>query len=157
MNIISILFYGIKGSFIFTFIFTFLFSLNSCAGNKKAENTRTQTKKKLFLCSRPHQFRDDVYHNILTSDLPNLLEHGNITALTQLWSSGQISNFEYLTHLNKHAGRSFNDLMQYPVFPFILRDYTSETLDLHDPNIYRSVSPPRANCVHFKVKPTWRS
>lgn len=91
----------------------------------------------LLYASLP-QFRDDVYHNILTSDLPNLLEHGNITALTQLWSSGQISNFEYLTHLNKHAGRSFNDLMQYPVFPFILRDYTSETLDLQDSNIYRS-------------------
>lgn len=29
--------------------------------------------------------------------------------------------------------------MQYPVFPFILRDYTSETLDLQEPNIYRSV------------------
>lgn len=96
------------------------------------------------------QFRDDVYHNILTSDLPNLLEHGNITALTQLWSSGQISNFEYLTHLNKHAGRSFNDLMQYPVFPFILRDYTSETLDLQDSNIYRSdpdVSCQKGTCV----------
>lgn len=90
-----------------------------------------------FFCFLP-QFGDDVYHNILTSDLPNLLEHGNITALTHLWSSGQISNFEYLTHLNKHAGRSFNDLMQYPVFPFILRDYTSETLDLQDSNIYRS-------------------
>lgn len=92
---------------------------------------------RLLYASLP-QFRDDVYHNILTSDLPNLLEHGNITALTQLWSSGQISNFEYLTHLNKHAGRSFNDLMQYPVFPFILRDYTSETLDLQDSNIFRS-------------------
>lgn len=92
---------------------------------------------RLLYASSP-QFRDDVYHNILTSDLPNLLEHGNITALTQLWSSGQISNFEYLTHLNKHAGRSFNDLMQYPVFPFILRDYTSETLDLQDANVYRS-------------------
>lgn len=91
----------------------------------------------LLYASSP-QFRDDVYHNILTSDLPNLLEHGNITALTQLWSSGQISNFEYLTHLNKHAGRSFNDLMQYPVFPFILRDYISETLDLQDSSIYRS-------------------
>uniref|UniRef100_A0A672J600 Lysosomal trafficking regulator n=1 Tax=Salarias fasciatus TaxID=181472 RepID=A0A672J600_SALFA len=91
-----------------------------------------------------NQFRDDVYHNILTSDLPNLLEHGNMSALTQLWGSGQISNFEYLTHLNKHAGRSFNDLMQYPVFPFILRDYTSETLDLHDPNIYRNLIKPIA-------------
>ncbi|PIO38062.1 hypothetical protein AB205_0185690, partial [Aquarana catesbeiana] len=81
--------------------------------------------------------RDDVYQKILSNNLPNLLEYGNITALTQLWCSGQITNFEYLTHLNKHAGRSFNDLMQYPVFPFILSDYTSETLDLSNTNIYR--------------------
>uniref|UniRef100_A0A8C5N5V7 Lysosomal trafficking regulator n=1 Tax=Gouania willdenowi TaxID=441366 RepID=A0A8C5N5V7_GOUWI len=98
----------------------------------------------LLLAFDTTKVRDDVYHNILTSDLPNLLEHGNITALTQLWGSGQISNFEYLTHLNKHAGRSFNDLMQYPVFPFILRDYISETLDLQDQNIYRNLSKPIA-------------
>ncbi|XP_041866300.1 lysosomal-trafficking regulator isoform X3 [Melanotaenia boesemani] len=98
----------------------------------------------LLLAFDNTKFRDDVYHNILTSDLPNLLEHGNITALTQLWGSGQITNFEYLTHLNKHAGRSFNDLMQYPVFPFILRDYTSETLDLQEPNIYRNLIKPIA-------------
>ncbi|XP_058507212.1 lysosomal-trafficking regulator isoform X4 [Solea solea] len=98
----------------------------------------------LLLAFDNTKFRDDVYHNILTSDLPNLLEHGNITALTQLWGSSQITNFEYLTHLNKHAGRSFNDLMQYPVFPFILRDYISETLDLQDPNIYRNLSKPIA-------------
>ncbi|XP_034753584.1 lysosomal-trafficking regulator isoform X3 [Etheostoma cragini] len=98
----------------------------------------------LLLAFDNTKFRDDVYHNILTSDLPNLLEHGNITALTQLWGSGQISNFEYLTHLNKHAGRSFNDLMQYPVFPFILRDYTSESIDLQDPNIYRNLIKPIA-------------
>nr|XP_057914289.1 lysosomal-trafficking regulator isoform X7 [Doryrhamphus excisus] len=98
----------------------------------------------LLLAFDNNKFRDDVYHNILTSDLPNLLEHGNITPLTQLWGSGQISNFEYLTHLNKHAGRSFNDLMQYPVFPFILRDYTSETLDLQDSTIYRNLSKPIA-------------
>ncbi|KAJ8285031.1 hypothetical protein COCON_G00038810 [Conger conger] len=98
----------------------------------------------LLLAFHTSKFRDDVYQNILTSDLPNLLEYGNITALTHLWGSGQISNFEYLTHLNKHAGRSFNDLMQYPVFPFILSDYASETLDLHDTAIYRSLSKPIA-------------
>uniref|UniRef100_A0A6Q2XD95 Lysosomal trafficking regulator n=1 Tax=Esox lucius TaxID=8010 RepID=A0A6Q2XD95_ESOLU len=98
----------------------------------------------LLLAFDTTKFRDDVYHNILTSDLPNLLEYGNITALTHLWGSGQISNFEYLTHLNKHAGRSFNDLMQYPVFPFILKDYTSETLDLGDNAIYRNLNKPIA-------------
>ncbi|XP_064408757.1 lysosomal-trafficking regulator [Latimeria chalumnae] len=98
----------------------------------------------LLLAFDNTKVRDDVYHNILMSNLPNLLEYGNITALTHLWCSGQITNFEYLTHLNKHAGRSFNDLMQYPVFPFILRDYSSETVDLSDPSIYRNLSKPIA-------------
>ncbi|XP_028902841.1 lysosomal-trafficking regulator isoform X2 [Ornithorhynchus anatinus] len=98
----------------------------------------------LLLAFDNTKVRDDVYHNILTNNLPNLLEYGNITALTNLWYSGQITNFEYLTHLNKHAGRSFNDLMQYPVFPFILADYVSETLDLNDPSAYRNLSKPIA-------------
>ena len=29
-------------------------------------------------------------------------------------------------HLNTLAGRSYNDLMQYPVFPWVLSDYESE-------------------------------
>ncbi|XP_065486598.1 lysosomal-trafficking regulator isoform X3 [Caloenas nicobarica] len=94
----------------------------------------------LLLAFDNTKVRDDVYHNILTNNLPNLLEYGNMTALTHLWCTGQITNFEYLTHLNKHAGRSFNDLMQYPVFPFILSDYTSETLDLNDPSVYSTTS-----------------
>ncbi|KAJ6664668.1 hypothetical protein lerEdw1_006241 [Lerista edwardsae] len=98
----------------------------------------------LLLAFDNTKVRDDVYHNILTNNLPNLLEYGNITALTHLWYTGQITNFEYLTHLNKHAGRSFNDLMQYPVFPFILSDYTSETLDLNDPSVYRNLVKPIA-------------
>uniref|UniRef100_A0A8C5F1V9 Lysosomal-trafficking regulator n=1 Tax=Gopherus evgoodei TaxID=1825980 RepID=A0A8C5F1V9_9SAUR len=98
----------------------------------------------LLLAFDNTKVRDDVYHNILMNNLPNLLEYGNITALTHLWYTGQITNFEYLTHLNKHAGRSFNDLMQYPVFPFILSDYTSETLDLNDPSVYRNLAKPIA-------------
>nr|XP_002717388.2 lysosomal-trafficking regulator isoform X3 [Oryctolagus cuniculus] len=104
----------------------------------------------LLLAFDNTKIRDDVYHNILTNNLPNLLEYGNINALTNLWYAGQITNFEYLTHLNKHAGRSFNDLMQYPVFPFILADYVNETLDLNDPAIYRNLSKPIA--VQYKEK-----
>ncbi|NXJ06698.1 LYST regulator, partial [Odontophorus gujanensis] len=98
----------------------------------------------LLLAFDNTKVRNDVYHNILTNNLPNLLEYGNITALTHLWCTGQITNFEYLTHLNKHAGRSFNDLMQYPVFPFILSDYINETLDLNDPSVYRNLIKPIA-------------
>jgi hypothetical protein len=40
------------------------------------------------------------------------------------------------------AGRSFNDLTQYPIFPWILADYTSSTIDLSDSRIYRDLSKP---------------
>ena len=38
------------------------------------------------------------------------------------------------------AGRSFCDLNQYPVFPWVLTKYETDTLDLTDPNNYRDLS-----------------
>lgn len=61
---------------------------------------------------------------------------------TDLWSSGQITNFEYLMRLNTIAGRSYNDLTQYPVFPWIIADYTSEKLDLTNAATYRDLTKP---------------
>ncbi|XP_040905708.1 WD repeat- and FYVE domain-containing protein 4 isoform X2 [Toxotes jaculatrix] len=63
------------------------------------------------------------------------------TALVK-WQKGEISNFEYLMHLNTIAGRTYNDLMQYPVFPWVLADYQSETLDLSNPATFRDLSKP---------------
>lgn len=40
------------------------------------------------------------------------------------------------------ADRSYNDLTQYPVFPWVLNDYTSENLDLSDPKTFRDLSKP---------------
>ena len=61
---------------------------------------------------------------------------------TDLWRRRLITNFEYLMRLNILAGRSYNDITQYPVFPWIIADYTSETLDLLDPNTFRDLSKP---------------
>ncbi|KFO35303.1 WD repeat and FYVE domain-containing protein 3 [Fukomys damarensis] len=55
---------------------------------------------------------------------------------------GEISNFQYLMHLNTLAGRSYNDLMQYPVFPWILADYDSEEVDLTNPKTFRNLAKP---------------
>jgi hypothetical protein len=44
--------------------------------------------------------------------------------------------------LNKVAGRTYNDLTQYPVFPWIISNYETEKLDLNDPNNYRDLSKP---------------
>jgi hypothetical protein len=44
--------------------------------------------------------------------------------------------------LNTLAGRSFNDLTQYPVFPWVLADYSSDKLNLDDPSTFRDFSKP---------------
>jgi len=56
---------------------------------------------------------------------------------TRDWQRGRVTNFEYLMFLNREAGRSFKDLTQYPVFPWIIQDYSSPTLDLSNPAVYR--------------------
>ena len=42
-----------------------------------------------------------------------------LSNVTSKWLKGEISNFDYLMHLNIAAGRSFQDLTQYPVFPWV--------------------------------------
>eukprot|EP01156_Anaeramoeba_ignava_P023531 Anaeramoba_ignava/c21607_g2_i1.p1 GENE.c21607_g2_i1~~c21607_g2_i1.p1 ORF type:complete len:816 (-),score=192.59 c21607_g2_i1:24-2402(-) len=64
------------------------------------------------------------------------------SGITRRWKKHKITNFQYLMGLNSIASRSYNDLSQYPVFPWILRDYTSNTIDLSDPKIYRDLSKP---------------
>ena len=56
--------------------------------------------------------------------------------------SKQIWQFYQLLQLNTIAGRTYNDLSQYPVFPWILADYQSETLDLNNPDTFRDLSRP---------------
>ena len=58
------------------------------------------------------------------------------------WQKGEMSNFHYLMLINTLAGRTFNDLTQYPIFPWVLADYTSEELDLEDPATFRDLSKP---------------
>lgn len=43
--------------------------------------------------------------------------------ITQKWSTGEISNFSYLMHLNNLAGRNNLDICQYPIMPWSLADY----------------------------------
>ena len=57
----------------------------------------------------------------------------------QQWLEGRLTNFDYLMRLNTLAGRSHNDLMQYPVFPFVLSQYTHDNLDLNDSSAFRSI------------------
>ena len=64
------------------------------------------------------------------------------SGIQEKWVKGQISNFEYLSLVNTYAGRTYNDVNQYPVFPWILTDYISDKLDFTNPAIFRNLSLP---------------
>ncbi|KAG5190431.1 BEACH domain-containing protein [Tribonema minus] len=66
----------------------------------------------------------------------------DVEAELRRWQRGEIDNYQYLAFLNTAADRSVNDLTQYPVYPWVISDYTSETLDLDDPATYRDLSKP---------------
>jgi WD40 repeat protein len=123
------------------------------------------TNGKNYLLSFQKQFRNKVYQKfslMATSILENAAlsvsgqgRSANVeqatglfssligeTSVTQRWVRSEISNFQYLMSLNTLAGRSYNDLMQYPVFPWILADYDSEELDLTNPKTFRDLSKP---------------
>ena len=38
---------------------------------------------------------------------------------TKKWENGEIDTYQYLLYINKYSGRTFNDLNQYPIFPWI--------------------------------------
>ncbi|WOO83333.1 Beige 1 [Vanrija pseudolonga] len=62
--------------------------------------------------------------------------------LTRRWQSREISNFAYLQMLNQYANRTPNDVTQYPVFPWVLADYTSQSLDFSKASTFRDLSLP---------------
>ena len=55
--------------------------------------------------------------------------------LTQRWQKREITNFEYLMLLNTISGRTYNDLNQYPVFPWVLAYYPNKGEENPDVNI----------------------
>ncbi|CAH8343338.1 unnamed protein product [Eruca vesicaria subsp. sativa] len=106
----------------------FFFDFGNTEGRSNAYRTIVQARP-------PHL--NNIY---LTTQRPEQLLRR--TQLMERWAKWEISNFEYLMQLNTLAGRSYNDITQYPVFPWILSDYISEVLDLTNPSSFRDLSKP---------------
>ncbi|XP_012928022.1 neurobeachin-like protein 2 isoform X3 [Heterocephalus glaber] len=122
-----------------------------CRGTGTAASSPSQAPRAQPRTPVPHtQVRNQVYswllrlrppaQGYLSSRSPQ--EMLRASGLTQKWVQREISNFEYLMQLNTIAGRTYNDLSQYPVFPWVLQDYVSPTLDLSNPAVFRDLSKP---------------
>ncbi|XP_035475157.1 protein FAN [Scophthalmus maximus] len=85
--------------------------------------------------------RDEIYYYIATFLENHMTEHTAESYMLQ-WQRGHLSNYQYLLHLNNLADRSCNDLSQYPIFPWVLADYTSAQLDMTNAATFRDLSKP---------------
>lgn len=100
------------------------------------------------ILSNEESWRMDSIRNLeesrqtLSSRLTNVFVQNLSNPATRSWIRGEISNFHYLMIVNTMAGRTFNDLTQYPVFPWVVADYTSDELDLSNPKSFRDLSKP---------------
>ena len=68
----------------------------------------------------------------------------NLRNLYEKWSMWEISTLKFLMMINIYANRSLNDVNQYPVFPWIITDYTESDYNklLNDPNLIRPFGVP---------------
>jgi factor associated with neutral sphingomyelinase activation len=103
----------------------------------------TQDGESYFLAFDGPEIRDKIFE-VVRHRSPGCKTNIDVDLeeLTENWKSRELSNYEYLLKLNEFAQRSLNDLSQYPVFPWVLQDYTSEELDLKDPKVFRDLSKP---------------
>jgi hypothetical protein len=119
-------------------------------------------KSKKLIKSNTLMYFSLLNNNFKHQNLANLLKKRKfqildsqdvLKILLPLWEEGKISNFAYLMILNILSGRTYNDLSQYPVFPWILcYNEESMVLDFNDEKNYRNLSKPMGALIEEKAK-----
>ena len=71
------------------------------------------------------------------------------SGILKKWLNYEISNFDYLMLLNGLSGRSYKDVTQYPVFPWIITNYILDKIDQENPAIFRDFSKTMGAMVDF--------
>jgi factor associated with neutral sphingomyelinase activation len=89
------------------------------------------------------ELRDEFYRRLVDLNPSQLkTSESRLDEYLKSWQSKKIDNFTYLELLNQEADRSKLDLTQYPVFPWVITDYTSATLDFSNPATFRDLGKP---------------
>lgn len=83
--------------------------------------------KHSFLFNFENENSRNLIYNFLKENCKKLRDTCmNLEYVKMMWVNGQISNYNYLIYLNIMANRSYNDLSQYLIFPWILSDYKND-------------------------------
>lgn len=100
-------------------------------------------RSKIFVFDNDNDFQ--YVNNFVQSNSANLnRSYNDVHYHTQLWTNGLMSNYDYLLYLNFMGSRSFSDLSQYPIFPWVITNYedSEEEFDMSEERNYRDLSKP---------------
>eukprot|EP00941_MAST-03F_sp_MAST-3F-sp1_P004237 g4237.t1 len=123
---------------------------NSAFFNFKTKKSRIRVYRRLREC-KPSRVTD------WPDSRSTFAQRLAATKLIQQWQNREITNFDFLLRLNFAAGRTYQDLAQYPIMPWVLSNYESASLDLRDAKVYRDLSKPvgaqtEKRRLHFKKR-----
>ena len=101
----------------------------------------------LFLEKSKKNKENNFYRNFFQNKKKYTL--GTITDINEIldksydkWTNGYLNTYSYIMILNTISGRTYNDIAQYPIYPWIISDYSTNELDLTDPKSYRDFMYP---------------
>ena len=111
-------------------------------------------KNKLF---KPIKGIDENNKSVIIGyykDENNTKEYNSISNIRDLWKMNKISTLEYLMWVNIYGNRSFRDIAQYPVFPWLLTNYEYNTYEelSNKPEIRDFNLPMGMLCIDAKSK-----
>ena len=81
-----------------------------------------------------YYYFNEINKTLLKKKLPSFIFNTNnneedIKKICQSFHKGKSSNYQYLLYLNKYSTRTYNDLTQYPVFPWLVKQ-NEDILDI---------------------------
>lgn len=116
----------------------YVISHKQIRGKKALEFFFKDKKTKLFTLEDDNY---EVVYNILKSN-KLIATSMNVQIFTRLWQQRQISTFDYLMHLNRLSGRTFNDIEHYPVMPWLLTNFDTDEIELENGKYIRDLRKP---------------
>ena len=113
----------------------------------------TKFKESLQIIDDLKDKKDTLFNNIIgfqnySVDLKKKKKDKmyKLSKILSKWRKWKITNFEFLMWLNIFGNRSYNDISQYPVFPWILSNYEDP---LQVEQKVKVVKPISTNIAHF--------
>ena len=76
--------------------------------------------------------KNNIFLDFNMNFVSNEKKFMNLKRIYEKWSKWEMSTLKLLMLLNIYGNRSYNDINQYPVFPWIITDYVSESIPNFD-------------------------